>query len=647
MADPTTYRPATSDIPTNPGVYRFLDEDKRVIYVGKAKNLRNRLTSYFQAPEKLHQRTRTMVYTACEVKWVVVNTELEALTLEYAWIKEYAPRFNVMYRDDKSYPYLAVTLAEAVPRVQITRSQHKRGNRYFGPYTKAWALRETLDNLLRVFPVRSCSAGVYKQAERSGRPCLNGYIDRCSAPCVGKISVDDHRALALELCHFVDGDSTRFIEAKRAEMLAASADLDFERAALLRDDIAALEAVNEKNAVVLADTVDADVFGMVADELEVSFQVFYVRAGRIRGQRGWISERVADADEAELVASLIQQVYGDRTPDLSPRVRQRTQAKSVDDLAHTSVSTIPREIWVPHLPGDHETLAQWLSEMKGSKVVLRRPQRGRSADLMKTVAVNAALAMKQHKSSLIGDITVRSQALEELTEHLNLPRAPLRIECYDISHTQGEEQVGSMVVFEDGLAKKSDYRHYIIRGEDGTGARDDTAAMHEVLTRRLARLDDEPTEEPRRFAYRPDLILVDGGLPQVNAAQKVIDECGKDIPVVGIAKRLEEIWIPGEPFPVIFPRNSPALHLLQRLRDESHRFAISHHRKRRGKALTVSALDEIPGVGPAVQKKLLATFRSLTQIKAATLEELQNAPGIGPVMAQKIYHHFHNPDLPR
>ena len=652
MAHPESYRPRTGDIPTDPGVYRFIDEDDRVIYVGKAKSLRNRLLNYFQDPALLHARTRQMVFTAARVEWVVVGSEIEALTLEYAWIKEFAPRFNVMYRDDKSYPYLAITMSEKYPRVTVTRNAHRRGNRYYGPYTKVWAVRESLDQLLRVFPIRSCTAGVFRNAERAGRPCLLGYIDKCSAPCVGRVSEDEHRDIAKRMVRFLDGSGEELIREKKREMAQAAAEQDYERAAKLRDDVLALETVAERNTVVFDSDVDADVFGLVFDELEASVQVFFIRGGRIRGQRGWVTT-IEDEDAAGLVNQLLLQVYGHFSQTPGERTKQR--ARSVDDVDHTAATSMPREIWVPEIPTDKATLSTWLTELRGGKVTIRQPKRGPKATLMETVHTNAEQALRRHKLARAGDITERSQALEELREGLGLERAPLRIEGYDISHTQGTNQVGSMVVFEDGLAKKSDYRHFIVRGPDGEGARDDTAAMDEVLRRRLKRLEEtesvadasedhesgpvEPGSRPR-FAYRPDLIVVDGGLPQVNAAQKVIDELGADVMVIGLAKRLEEIWLPGEQFPIILSRSSPALRLLQHLRDESHRFAITFHRKKRSKAMTRSALDEIAGLGPAKQTALLKHFKSVARIKAATVADLQDVPGIGPAMATTIHDHF-------
>lgn len=669
MADPATYRPAPGEIPTSPGVYRFSDASGRVIYVGKAKNLRARLSSYFQNPAGLHPRTQKMVTTAAKVEWTIVGNEVESLTLEYSWIKEFSPRFNVMYRDDKSYPYLAVTLGEEYPRAMVTRSSHRKGVRYFGPYTHVWAIRNTLDLLLAVFKVRTCSAGVFKQAERSGRPCLLGYIDRCSAPCVGRISAADHRAIAEDLCRFLDGHTGEFTRRLKAQMLEAAAAEDFERAARLRDGLAALDKVLEANAVVLEDGSDVDIFGLAADELEASVQVFHVRGGRIRGQRGWVSERVEEMSEAGLMARLIEQVYGAAAEAAAEvaagqaearRKRQvkTQQATSPDDVRHHSATAIPALVVVPTMPEGAPALAQWLGDLRGAKVEIRVARRGQKRELAERVHVNAEEALSLHKARRAGDLTARSQALEELQQALDLPDIPLRIECYDVSHTQGTHQVASMVVFEDGVPKKQYYRHFNIRGENGQGAADDTAAMDEVLRRRLRRLTaersgaigededgvqyhsgpiDPETGKARRFAYDPDLLVVDGGLPQVNAAQRVLDEMNiADLRVVGLAKRLEEVWVPGEEFPIILGRTSPALYLLQHLRDESHRFAISAHRKKRAKAMTRSALDKIPGLGAVRQNALLRQFGSVAKLRKASASEIEKVEGIGPVLAQTI-----------
>ena len=626
-------------------MYRFRDPHGRVIYVGKAKNLRSRLNSYFANPAGLMPKTYAMVHTASSVEWTVVGSELESLQLEYTWIKEFTPRFNVMFRDDKTYPYLAVTMGEKYPRVQVLRGDRRKGTRYFGPYT-AGAIRDTMDTLLRVFPVRSCSPGVLKRAEASGRPCLLGYIDKCSAPCVGRISAEDHRALAEDFCTFMGGEAKPFVNRLEREMAAAVAELDYERAARLRDDIVALKKVFERNAVVLAEGTDADVFALHEDELEAAVQVFHVRGGRIRGQRGWVVEKVEDSTTPELVEHLLQQVYGEEA-GLQGR--------------------LPREVLVPAEPSNAEELAQWLSGLRGARVDVRVPQRGDKAALMSTVRENAEHALKLHKSRRAGDLTMRSQALQELQEALDLPVALLRIECFDISHVQGTNVVGSMVVVEDGLPKKSDYRKFAVTGAAAT---DDTAAMHDVLTRRFRHYLDEKSEHaaaaakpahqaaleaataaavadsttpaPRsKFAYPPNLVVVDGGKPQVNAAARALAELGiEDVYVVGLAKRLEEVWLPDSDFPVILPRASAGLYLLQRIRDEAHRFAITFHRQKRGKAMTVSALDGVPGLGESKRKALLAEFGSVKSIKAATLEELTGAKGIGPSLAAAIVRHF-------
>ena len=640
MAHPDTYRPQTKDIPLDPGVYRFLDAEGRVIYVGKAKSLRGRLPAYFANPDTLHPRTHRMVFSAAQVVWVVVNSEIEALTLEYAWIKEFAPRFNVMYRDDKSYPYVAVTTGEEFPRLLITRAKQRPQNQYFGPYTRATAAREAVDLLQRVFKVRSCTKGVFNRAQRTARPCLNGYIDRCTAPCVGRVEKAEYQQQVQELLEYLHGDGEKLRAELQREMEAAAAQLDFEQAAKTRDQLQALASIAEQNTLVMKKDIDADVFGIARDELEVSVQVFYVRSGRIRGQKGWVSE-IGEESQEDLLNQLILQVYGELSlREKQNTFRQREQPRSVDDVAYTSAQAIPQEIWLPGEPRQLEDLQNWLSELRGAKVHIKVPQRGKKFKLVETVNMNALQALNHHKLQRSVDLTARSQALEELRQGLNMDRAPLRIECYDISHTQGTNQVASMVVFEDGLPKKKDYRHFVIRGENGAGGVDDTAAMAEVLERRMHNLEKEDAS----FRFRPDLIVVDGGLPQVNAASKIITD--PDIKIVGLAKRLEEVWIPGSDFPLILPRSSPALHLLQYLRDESHRFAITHHRKRRAKSMTRSQLDAIAGLGEVKQKELLRYFGSVQKIKAARPAELAQVAGIGAKMAEIIFQHFHPEDSP-
>ena len=635
MADPRSYRPASGDIPTEPGVYRFRDEHGRVVYVGKAKNLRNRLNSYFAAPERLAPKTYAMVHTATSVEWTVVGSELESLQLEYTWIKEYKPRFNIAFRDDKSYPYLAVTMRDKFPRAQVMRGDRKKGVRYFGPYSQVWAIRETLDALLRVFPVRTCSPGVFKRAEASGRPCLLGYIDKCSAPCVGRISPEEHRDLADGLCRFMAGGAEKFIAELTTDMKDAAANMDFERAAVLRDDIVALTKAFERNAVVLSDSTDADLFAFVQDELEAAVQVFFVRGGRIRGQRGWIVEKVNDGSEGELIEQLLVRLYGEAAAHVASA--SSTLAEETDANRHE----IPRQILVPVLPDNAEQLREWLSGVRGAKVSIAVPQRGDKAELMKTVAENARHSLALHKSRRAGDITTRSASLVELQEALELPEPLMRIECYDISHVQGTNVVASMVVFEDGLPAKSAYRKFSVSGD---AARDDTASMYDVITRRFKRYlteqqqraqagpqrsgevaSDAHAQEPAKFAYPPNLVLVDGGPPQVAAAQAALSDLGVvDVHVAGIAKRLEELWLPDDDFPVILPRNSQALFLVQRIRDEAHRFAITFHRSKRGKAMVASALDAVPGLGPAKREALIKHFGSLKNLKAASADGFED-----------------------
>jgi excinuclease ABC subunit C len=602
-----------------------------------------------------------MVTTAAGVEWTVVGSELESLQLEYTWIKEFKPRFNIAYRDDKSYPYLAVTMAEKVPRAQVVRGEKKKGNRYFGPYSQAWAIRETLDALLRVFPVRTCSKGVYRRAEQSGRPCLLGYIDKCSAPCVGRISEEDHYALADDLCRFMAGHATPFIKELQRQMQEASAAMDFETAAARRDDIAALEKAFERNAVVLSDSTDADFFALAEDELEAAVQVFHVRGGRIRGQRGWVTEKVEEADGGRLLEQLLEQVYGETATEAAesadaaqaaaPPEPRGSKHRPAAELAYRE-DAIPRTVLLSEPADNADRLEEWLSGLRGSRVSLAVPQRGEKAHLMETVQENARQALKLHKSRRAGDITTRSASLQELQEALGIPVPLMRIECYDISHVQGTNVVASMVVFEDGLPRKADYRKFSITGE---AARDDTASMYDVISRRFRRhLEEkaereaagprtgqvevhEETRERARFAYPPSLVVVDGGPPQVAAAARALADLGiDDVHVIGLAKRLEEVWVPDDEFPVILPRASQGLYLLQRIRDEAHRFAITFHRQKRSSAMTVSVLDELPGVGPAKQKALLKHFGSVRKLRGARVEEIEQVPGFGRTLAEKV-----------
>ncbi|MDH6216205.1 excinuclease ABC subunit UvrC [Streptomyces pseudovenezuelae] len=627
MADPSSYRPRPGEIPDSPGVYRFRDEHRRVIYVGKAKSLRQRLANYFQDLTNLHPRTRTMVTTAASVEWTVVSTEVEALQLEYSWIKEYDPRFNVKYRDDKSYPYLAVTMNEEYPRVQVMRGQKRKGVRYFGPYGHAWAIRDTVDLLLRVFPVRTCSAGVFKNATRTGRPCLLGYIGKCSAPCVGRVSEEEHRELAEEFCDFMAGRTGTYLRRLEKQMTAAAEEMEYERAARLRDDIGALKKAMEKSAVVLADATDADLIAVAEDELEAAVQIFHVRGGRVRGQRGWVTDKVEEVTTAGLVEHALQQLYGEEKGD-----------------------SVPKEVLVPALPDPVEPVQEWLTERRGSIVSLRIPQRGDKKSLMETVERNAQQALALHKTKRASDLTTRSRALEEIAEALDLVSAPLRIECYDISHLQGDDVVASMVVFEDGLQRKSEYRRFQIKGFEG---QDDVRSMHEVITRRFRRYladkektgewadgEDTLTEEdgrPKRFAYPPQLVVVDGGQPQVAAAKKALDELGiDDVAVCGLAKRLEEVWLPDDDDPVVLPRSSEGLYLLQRVRDEAHRFAITYQRSKRAKRFRSSPLDDVPGLGDARKQALLKHFGSLKKLRSATIDQICEVPGIGRKTAETI-----------
>jgi excinuclease ABC subunit C len=643
VADPHGYRPAPGQIPESPGVYRFRDQRGRVIYVGKAKSLRQRLNQYFADFASLHPRTQMMLQTAAGVEWTVVGTEVEALQLEYSWIKEFDPRFNIKYRDDKSYPYLAVTMAEEYPRVMVMRGAKRKGTRYFGPYSHAWAIRDTVDTLLRVFPVRTCSAGVFKRSGQIGRPCLLGYIGKCSAPCVKRISAEEHRALAEDFCDFMAGQTSRFASRLEAEMKQAAREEEFERAARLRDDLRALERAIEKQAVVLGDGTDCDVIALAEDQLEAAVQVFYVRGGRVRGQRGWVLDKIEEVTPAGLVEQFLGQVYAD-----SPAGTEAINAG------------IPREVLVPELPPDPDTMTQWLAERRGGPVSLRVPRRGDKKALLETVARNAGESLALHKTRRASDLTTRSKALSEIQEALGLDDAPLRIECYDVSNLQGTHVVASMVVFEDGLARKSEYRRFAIKGTDGA---DDISSIHEVITRRFRRYlaerektgeldtlgDPEAGEDSgdeteradvtaqKKFSYPPNLVVVDGGPLQAQAAARALAELGiDDVSVCGLAKRLEEVWLPGEEYPVILPRSSEGLYLLQRVRDEAHRFAIAYHRAKRGKAATTSVLDDVPGLGPARRKALLKQFGSVRKLGAASVEEIAAVPGIGTRLAATI-----------
>lgn len=628
MAETVLWRPKTGEIPVSAGVYRFRDARGRVLYVGKAKNLRARLSNYFQPLRSLHERTRRMVLTAASVEWTVVGTEFEALQLEYSWIKEFSPPFNVQFRDDKSYPYLAITLGDDVPRVLITRNRKLKGAKYFGPYTKIWAIRETLDLMLKVFPVRSCSDTTYRRAEQTGRPCLLGDIGKCAAPCVGRIPKPAHHALAEDLATFMGGGDQRFRGDLTKRMLEASTALNFEEAARLRDAIGAMDAALSKSAVVLREDVDTDVFGIADDELAASVQQFIVRGGRIRGTRSWVVDKELDVPLGELVETVLRNAY--------------------DDGGYP-----PREVLVPELPDDADELATWLSQrradgresegLRGSgRTRLHVAERGEKAALAETAARNAAHALMLYKTRRSADFTARSQAIADLQEALGLDDAPLRIECFDVSHLGGTNVVASMVVFEDGLPRKDQYRRFNV-----PTTTDDTDSIYQVISRRIAHLADEdaaPTVQGERFAYRPNLLLVDGGQPQVAAAQRALDDAGvTGVALAGIAKRLEELWQPNVDFPVILPRNSDALFLVQRLRDEAHRFAITHQRTRRKRDIG-SQLATVPGLGEARVKQLLRHFGSVARLRTATAEDIAEVPGFGRVLGAAVVEQLHRVD---
>lgn len=669
MADTVSYRPKAGEIPTQPGVYRFRDKNRRVLYVGKAKNLRARLSNYFQPLRSLHERTRHMVTTAASVEWTVVGSEFEALQLEYTWIKEFNPPFNVQFRDDKSYPYLAVTLGDRIPRVLVTRNRTIKGARYFGPYTKVWAIRDTVDLMLKAFPVRSCSDGVFRRAELTGRPCLLGDIGKCAAPCVGRVSPEEHRELAEDFVSFMAGNDTKYIRDLTERMKQAATVMDYEAAARHRDAIQALEAAMGKSAVVLPENVDADVFGIAHDELAAAVQQFIVRGGRIRGVRSWVVDKELDVSLGELVETVVQNAYeGQDVP--------------------------PREILVPELPEDAAELEQWLTARRhensggsvsdpaatrgrlSGRVDMRVAQRGDKAALAQTAEMNAKNALVLYKTRRSSDFVARSKALSDIQDALGMAEAPLRMECFDVSHLSGTNIVASMVVFEDGLPRKDQYRRFSI-----PESTDDTESIHQVISRRLAYLGGEPPEEDvedaegaeapedalaaaadpddtagddpsidvdaelaeaaekrrRKFAYPPNLLIVDGGQPQVAAAQRALEESGvTGIQLAGIAKRLEEVWLPDSDFPVILPRNSDALFLIQRIRDEAHRFAITYQRARRKRDIT-TVLGEIPGLGPARVKELLKHFGSVAQLRKATPEEIAEVRGVGPRLAAAVH----------
>ena len=692
MVNPATYRPAPGTIPTEPGVYKFRDGAGRVVYVGKAKNLRARLNNYFQPPEQLHPRTRQMVFTASKVEWTVVASEVEALQLEYTWIKRYDPWFNVMYRDDKTYPMLAVSVGEKYPRAFFYRGPRRKGVRYFGPFSHAWAVRETLDLLTRVFPVRTCSNGVFKRHEQLGRPCLLGYIDKCSAPCVQRVDEPEYDEIVSGFMGFMSGRTDGVVKGLTSQMMEASENLEFEKAARLRDDLGAVNKVMERQTVVLNVDTDADIIAFDTDELEAAVQIFAVREGRIRSQRGWVVEKTGDEpgsltrlDDGEadpalpaLMQNFLVQHYSDAIERMEQEkaederlAAKKVRRRGVDQESHEKIRPpmpVPREILVQVMPDEPEETRALLEQLRGGPVEFRVPQRGDKKSLMETVQRNAKESLRQHKLKRVGDLTARSQALQDIQDALGMDDAPLRIECTDISHIQGTDVVASLVVFEDGLPKKSDYRRYRIKEAAGDGRSDDVGSIAEVTRRRFKRHNQDKLSNPedpdldetsfsdeeeldasadvestdnKRFAYPPQLFIVDGGKPQVTAAQKVFDELGIiDVTLVGLAKRLEEIWVPYDDEPLILPRNSEGMYLLQQIRDEAHRFAITYHRQQRSKRMRASALDGIPGLGPARRSDLVKHFGSVKKLKEASVEDIAEVKGIGPKLAETVYEHL-------
>jgi excinuclease ABC subunit C len=632
MSVATSPRPKPEAIPDGPGVYLFKDADGRVIYVGKAISLRKRTASYFQQRHNLHPRTAAMVEASATLEWVLVSGEVEALQLEYNLIKQHRPRYNVRYRDDKTYPWLAVTVGEEIPRPRVERGRKRKGTRYFGPYTHAYAIRETLDLLLRTFPMRTCSEGVFQRHRRLGRPCILYDIHKCSGPCVGHISPEDHRAIVEEFISFMEGRSKPTLRRIEGEMRAAAEALNFEAAARLRDQLASVRTAMERQQMVSASPADFDIAAFAEDDLEAAVQVFFVRRGRVVGRRGFVVDKVEALDTAGLAASFVQQLYAEQGDE------------------------VPREILLPVEPEGAEALRTWLAGLRGGPVDFRVPRRGEKRALLETVAQNAREAFASHKLKRGSDFDARARSLKELQDHLGLASAPLRIECYDISNLQGNQVVGSMVVFEDGLPRKSEYRRFEVRSVEG---QDDVASLREVLSRRLARLaaengpppgeqgQDDPERGRGKFAYPPNLIVVDGGRPQLAAALEAVEAAGRhDLAVVSLAKRMEEVYLPGTPDPVVIPRSSEALYLLQRVRDEAHRFAVTYHRTLRRKSMTRSVLDGIPGVGEGRRKQLVRHFGSVRRASQASLEELEEVPGLGPQLARTIYAHLHGAAAP-
>ena len=616
-------RPPAGTIPDTPGSYQFKDAEGRVIYVGKAKSLRSRLSNYFQNPRNLHTRTRQMVETAETVEWMQVGNEVEALMLEYTLIQRHKPRFNVRYMDDKSYPFLAVTTLDDWPRAMVMRGKRKKGNRYFGPYGQAYAIRDTLDLLLRTFPIRTCTDNKFRHHERLGKPCLLFHIEKCAGPCVGEIEKDAYDELVAELVRFLEGDTDEVVAELERQMEQASADLEFELAAHLRDRLSAVRKAIEKQQMVFPKNEDADVIGIHDDELEAAVQVFFVRKGRVMGRRGFVVDKAEDLDRPELLSRVLERLYFDDNP-----------------------IGWPKEVLVPELPADPALYEEWLSELRESKVTIRVPQRGDKRKLHATVTQNAEESFTRHRLKRSSDHNSRARALNELQDYLDLPHAPLRIECYDMSHIQGTDYVGSMVVVEDGLPKKSEYRRFKIKTVDGN---DDFAAMEEVLTRRFtAYLADreQPIEErDGKFAYPPQLLVVDGGKGQLTSAVRVLDELGlrEEIPVISLAKQFEEVFVPGQSESIRLPRQSEALFMLQRIRDECHRFAITFHRQLRDKRMTKSALDGIPGLGPTRKKRLAKELGGVNAVKRADLDALKALSWLPDEVAENVFRALHRP----
>ena len=621
MADPASYRP--KEIPEDPGVYRFYNGKDKVIYVGKAKNLKNRLTTYFGS--NLARKTHRMVNEAVRVDWTIVATELEALALEFSWIKQYQPTYNVQFKDDKSYPYLAISMQDEFPRIFITRKEKRPGLKYFGPYTNAWALRNTYEVILKVFPVRSCSEGNFARAKRTKRQCLLGDIGKCAAPCVGWVTPEEHREIAVKLDAFMEKGMEDILPKLRSEMDLASEREEFERAARIRDQIESFEKAQRSTQGNLSDDLDGDFISIHEEGLHAAGSIFMVRRGSIKGSRSWIVDQERALEGDDQVASLFFSIYSQSAP-----------------------TDIPSEIYLNREPIDQAALEAWLTNLRGAKVSIKVPQRGEKVELLQTVARNAHYALIQFLSKRATDAAVSGKALLEIEEQLELKRTPLRIECYDISNISGTSVVASMVVFEDGLAKKSEYRRFII---DTDTAQDDTRAMHQVITRRMKRLLADRQVNPSeiaetggklsKFAYPPQLIVVDGGAPQVAAAQRALDELGiTDVALCGLAKRLEEVWMPGDKDPLILPRTSEGMYLLQRIRDEAHRFAITFHRSRRSKVMLESLLDDIPQLGESRRSALLDRFGSVTAMRKASREELAATPGIGATIAGIIFEYL-------